>query len=91
MGDFNTKNEESAEIEEFRKGGFVDTFRFLHPNETHVNTFHKFNGNRIGPKIDFIWCQREIAESIKDAAIIFDNDNGKYPSDHFPVIAQILL
>lgn len=91
MGDFNNESEESAEIKEFRQSGFVDTFRLLHPHETHVNTYHAFNGNRTGTKIDFIWCESGIAECIKDAAIIYDNDNGRYPSDHFPVIAQILL
>lgn len=91
MGDFNNESEESAEIEEFRKGGFIDTYRLLHPDEKHVNTHHAFNGNRTGTKIDFIWCQRKNAESIKNAAIIYDNDNGRFPSDHFPVIAQIFL
>lgn len=91
MGDFNNESEESAEIEEFKNSGFVDTFRILHPNEPHVNTHHAFKGNRIGTKIDFIWCESSLAESIQNAAIIYDNDNERYPSDHFPVIAQVLF
>lgn len=68
---------------------FLDTYRVLHPDETAVGTFHAFKGNRDGDKIDFVFVEPETR--ILEAAILHDNTNGRYPSDHFPVTATILL
>jgi len=48
-----------------------------------------------GTKIDFVFTPRDAAlggpATMLDARIIHDNENGRYPSDHFPVYALFLL
>jgi len=94
-GDFNNNSEQSKEIVTLTNSSFVDTFRVLHPNATSVGTFHGFNGNDSGTKIDYVFgsalpvlggpCK------VEQASIIKDNDNGRYPSDHFPVDATLIF
>ncbi|HEX9656892.1 MAG TPA: endonuclease/exonuclease/phosphatase family protein [Bacteroidota bacterium] len=67
----------------------VDSYRCLHPHETAVGTFHAFSGNRGGEKIDFIFVER--GTTVVEAAILHNSLNGRYPSDHFPVTARIVL
>jgi endonuclease/exonuclease/phosphatase family metal-dependent hydrolase len=65
----------------------VDTFRLLHPDAKDVRTAHGFKGNRRGNKIDYIFTPPGV--KVLEAQILYDNVNGKYPSDHFPVIATL--
>jgi endonuclease/exonuclease/phosphatase family metal-dependent hydrolase len=67
----------------------VDTFRLLHPEATEVGTFHSFTGDRSRDKIDYIFVQP--GAEVLEAAILHDNENGRYPSDHYPVTATLLL
>ena len=67
----------------------VDTFRVLHPDATDVGTFNAFKGNREGEKIDFIFTTSDVR--VLDAGILYDNLDGYYPSDHFPVTARLRL
>jgi len=68
---------------------FVDTFRVRHPNAGVVGTFNGFRGDRDGEKIDYIFAPR--SARVLEAEIIRDHDAGRYPSDHFPVFARIML
>jgi endonuclease/exonuclease/phosphatase family metal-dependent hydrolase len=63
----------------------VDTFRLIHPDATEAGTFHEFKGGRNGKKIDFIFALPGV--KVLDADILHDAENGRYPSDHFPVMA----
>jgi len=67
----------------------VDTFRVIHPDAKLVGTFNEFKGIHEGDKIDFIFTTPDV--KVLDAKIIYDNTNGRYPSDHFPVTATIQL
>lgn len=67
----------------------VDTFRVLHPDAAEVGTFNGFRGTATGPKIDFILTEPEA--TLRWARILHDHHNGRYPSDHFPVAAEIVL
>ncbi|MGQ9649845.1 MAG: endonuclease/exonuclease/phosphatase family protein [Phycisphaerae bacterium] len=67
----------------------VDTFRVLHPDATIVGTFNGFAGKRDGEKIDYVLASPEWM--IAQAAIVYDNVEGRYPSDHFPVMALLRL
>jgi len=67
----------------------LDTLRVLHPDEKEVGTFNGFKGTRTGDKIDFILVPPGI--EVLEAAIGHDNTDGRYPSDHFPVTATLLL
>jgi len=65
----------------------VDTFRVLHPDANEVGTFNGFKGNRRGDKIDYVLTMPGV--KVLDAKILYDNVNGKFPSDHFPVWAVL--
>lgn len=67
----------------------VDTFRVLHPDVKDVRTGHSFDGNRKGNKIDYIFVPSSI--KVLDAQILYDNIDGRYPSDHYPVNATLRL
>ncbi len=67
----------------------VDTYRQMHPADSNVGTFHAFKGVMIGEKIDYIFV--EPGTHVQAASIIHDNVGGRYPSDHFPVVAKIVL
>lgn len=68
---------------------FVDSFRLLHPEATEVGTFHAFKGTRTGDKIDYIFVQPDA--KVLEARIWHDNEDGRYPSDHFPITARLVL
>lgn len=65
----------------------LDSFRVLHSEETAVGTFNSFRGESSKAKIDYVFVSSEI--KVLSAEIIHDNDEGRYPSDHFPVKATI--
>jgi len=67
----------------------VDSFRVLHPDATDAGTFNGFKGNRKGDKIDFVFVPP--ATKVLKAEILYDNVDGRYPSDHFPVIGRFNL
>lgn len=67
----------------------VDTFRVLHPDANPAVTFGGFEGRRDGPKIDYVFV--EPGTPVQEAVIIRDSQDGRYPSDHYPVYAEILL
>ncbi len=65
----------------------VDTFRLLHPDAEDVGTYHGFNGDRKGSKIDYVLASPGV--KVLEAQILHDNLDGRYPSDHFPVAATV--
>lgn len=68
---------------------FIDTFRAVHADAEQVGTFHGFHGGQSGPKIDYVFADPNI--TVREAAILHDRTDGRYPSDHYPVIARINL
>lgn len=67
----------------------IDTFRVLHPNADSVGAFHAFSGDVSGEKIDYIFVQNRTR--VLTAEIVHYQKDGRFPSDHFPVVAKILL
>lgn len=94
-GDFNAGEDNAAvtELTQGRNGQMplvVDTFRVRYPDETTVGTFTGFRLDAVnGDKIDYVFVPP--ATSVLDAAIVRTSRDGRYPSDHFPVIAKILF
>lgn len=90
-GDFNAG--EDNPVIQFLKNrspvDLVDTFRVLHPDADAVGTGGGFEGRRDGPKIDYVFVEPDVR--VGQAGIIRDNRDGRYPSDHFPVYAEIAL
>ena len=69
---------------------FIDTFRALHRDAKEVGSFSSFTfGRTSGEKIDYVLVQP--GTKILSAGILRTSENGRYPSDHFPVVARIEL
>lgn len=87
LGDLNA-DEISEPAQIFARAGYRDTFRVLHP-EAEACTYHGFRGRGVRNlgKIDYILCDE--AWVVRSAAILRDSDDGRYPSDHFPVVAEL--
>ena len=85
----------------FIEDGFVDTF-LVAGNEDDAYTFHAFKGARFTPsdtdkptgRIDWILVRDEAGRvKIRSHEILRDGDEaaGTYPSDHYPVLAELEL
>jgi endonuclease/exonuclease/phosphatase family metal-dependent hydrolase len=66
-----------------------DSFRVLFPEAAEAGTFHGFAGRSEGGKIDYIFVSPDI--EVRGAEIIHTVQGGRYPSDHFPVAADVFL
>ncbi len=73
-------------------GGWIDTYTAVHGPEDPGNTFHGFIGPKheakVG-KIDFVFCRGPVKAF--SAEVIRDERNGRYPSDHYFVSAEVEL
>jgi endonuclease/exonuclease/phosphatase family metal-dependent hydrolase len=96
MGDFNMKIDNSAMKFLCQDGcetsfpKMADAWESVYPGQAKgTGTRHGFNGKTNGPRIDHI----PVCQSLKVLDVKIDRYNvkGKYPSDHFPVIATISL
>lgn len=85
-GDFNT-NENEQTIKLLREFGLTDSYRTLHQQTGDEGTFNGFIGKDDGDRIDFVFVSKEY-EPVK-SMIDKSNHNGKYSSDHFPVISVL--
>ncbi len=66
-----------------------DTFRMIHPDQKNAGTLNGFQGKTDSDKIDYIFVAPN-TETL-DATIIRTNRRGRYPSDHFPITANIRI
>ncbi len=90
MGDFNAGEDNPAFqrlIASDSTSDLTETFRDLHPDSTNVGTFNGFTGERSGDKIDAIL--RSENWKVAEAGIVRTEDDGRFPSDHFPVMAVL--
>jgi endonuclease/exonuclease/phosphatase family metal-dependent hydrolase len=72
----------------FAGGPLTDTHRVIHAGPTeHEGTFNAFRGIERGPRID--WILVDDGFEVIDAGIDRSNNEGRYPSDHFPVTAVL--
>jgi len=87
-GDFNA-GEDTQAIATIREEPprLLDTFRVVHPDADRVGTFNGFEGRTEGAKIDYVFVTRDVI--VVEAAVVRDEDGGRYPSDHFPVSARV--
>jgi endonuclease/exonuclease/phosphatase family metal-dependent hydrolase len=99
-GDFNCRPG-TPTYRNFVKGGFVDTYLAAGNQDTvDANTFHAFKGTRyrearpsLRPRrIDWILL-KDLRRRIRTVShsIVRDHDEGSvvYPSDHYPVLAEL--
>ena len=87
-GDLNA-GEGSPPLVVFHAAGLRDTLRDAHPDATEVGTFNGFQGTSDGAKIDYVLV--DDAWTTHAAAIVRDHTDGRYPSDHFAVLATVVL
>ena len=85
-GDLNA-GEQSKPLEALRAGGFVDSFRVVHPDAKQVGTFCGFR-RRGTAKIDYVLLRGEARVSA--ANIVTTRYDGRWPSDHLPVTASLV-
>jgi endonuclease/exonuclease/phosphatase family metal-dependent hydrolase len=89
-GDFNVGEDNPAILTMLGAKAFVDTYRVIHPDEKQVGSFSNFKLDSIdGPKIDYVLVQP--GTDVLRAEIVRTARDGRYPSDHFPVVARIQL
>jgi endonuclease/exonuclease/phosphatase family metal-dependent hydrolase len=68
---------------------FADTWRQLHSEAMASGTYHRFVGVRFGRRVDYVFAGPGIR--VREARILRDEWDGRYPSDHFPVAAKLVL
>lgn len=66
----------------------LDVWQTIHPNRK-VGTRHGFRGRLSGPQIDHIRLSASLRPM--DVRIDTHHRNGRYPSDHFPVVAKVQI
>jgi endonuclease/exonuclease/phosphatase family metal-dependent hydrolase len=87
-GDFNSGEKNPAA--QAMAPRFRDTFRVLHPDDAEVGTFTGFTfGRTQGEKIDYVFVEPGV--EVVRAEILRTSHDGRYPSDHFPVVATVRL
>ena len=97
MGDFNAP--EDSETLKIIKGNsearqnlgiqMVDSFRVLYPNRKKVGTYNGFTGQSDGVQNRLHYGKPSM--KVIEASILQTNREGRYPSDHFPVTAELGL
>jgi len=88
VGDFN----EPPDAQVYRQflgpdSPLCDTWRAFHPPGEEAPTQHGFDGRPRGSRIDWILVSSRFR--IKRVHLITDNQDGRYPSDHFPYLAEV--
>jgi endonuclease/exonuclease/phosphatase family metal-dependent hydrolase len=89
-GDLNSK-EDSPQFKHLLGAGpdaWIDGYRQVHPNrEKNEATFNGFQGTLVGSRIDFVIHSKHF----RTVATEIDRSerNGRYPSDHYPVWAEV--
>ena len=77
--------EERAKMTELLKNGFIDTFRYLYPNQQDTYTWWSYINNararNIGWRIDYFIISKDFMNQVKDS-IIYKEILG---SDHCPI------
>jgi len=93
-GDFNTTEDRRpyAVLTEANAGNprFVDSYRIIHPERSpNEASFGAWVGVREGDRIDWILHSPEF--TTLNALINYAQEQGRYPSDHYPVEAVLRL
>ena len=56
---------------------------------SRTNTYHSFKGKAGWRHLDYIYASEEF--KIQDCFIDRSSENGRYPSDHYPLVAKLEL
>lgn len=99
-GDFNC-NPTSPPYSILKEAGFVDTYRASGNSDGEVSTFHGFEGSIYsalcwGPepfwRVDWILTRNGVQKvSTMSCVVVRHAEPPVYPSDHYPVVAELLF
>ncbi|CAF3991012.1 unnamed protein product [Adineta steineri] len=80
--------QKASEIVQMKEAGFVDTYK-----HGETPTFNGFRSAGYGPKIDFVWLSSNSIYHVEGETKVdtYHDKDGFFPSDHFPVYADIVL
>jgi len=90
-GDMNCDATNSA-FAIFKEGGWQDTYSAVHGVENPGTTYHAFKGSECSwpvGKMDFIFCRGSVR--VVASKIVDDSREGRYPSDHYFISADVDL
>jgi endonuclease/exonuclease/phosphatase family metal-dependent hydrolase len=91
LGDFNAAAGENPVYDRITAAGaFADTWKAVHDKEPEFGTFHDFKGiagAKESRRIDWILSRGPVG--VQSVRIVAFERGGQYPSDHFPVVAQV--
>ena len=91
-GDFNdAPGSEVHRVLTSPETGLSDTWQLLeHEEDEESFTHHGFTGTAQACRMDWVLISRSFC-TVKDACVVKDNEDGWYPSDHFPYMADLVL
>ncbi len=75
--------------ERFTFQEFRDSFRLIYPERKEAGTYHRYLGGLNGEKTDYILVSDGVM--VKAAAILTARLEDGFPSDHFPVTADVII
>lgn len=64
-----------------------DAWVAAHPEQPNTGTFHGFSGEARENRIDYLLVSETV--QVEGCEIVRTNRDGRYPSDHFPVVAHL--
>lgn len=92
-GDLNC-DKDNAAIQLLKKRGWVDTYGSVHGTEAPGFTFHAFKGPAFAEqsrvdKMDWVFMRGAV--KTQAAEVVDDERNGHFPSDHYFVLADVVI
>ena len=77
----------APEIKQMKEAGFVDSYQ-----HGETPSFNGFRKSGYGPKIDFVWISSKSVFRVEGETKVDDyhDQDGFFPSDHFPVYADLV-
>jgi endonuclease/exonuclease/phosphatase family metal-dependent hydrolase len=91
IGDFNSNAEDSDAWKELTAHGLADAWTVAHERRGPALTMSDFGPPPEGKlgRIDWILVSGPV--EVRSAETVLHNDKGRYPSDHYPVVARLTV
>ena len=90
-GDFNAPAEASAPWQTLTDGGFADAWLAADSKTGPEVTFGAFGPPPENERSRIDWILIRGSISVKHCETVLYNESGRYPSDHYPVVAKLAL
>ena len=89
MGDFNAKpDSETVQFISQKEFALTNVLQ-KEINRGEAKTFHNFQGGTIGMPIDYIFISKELR--LIASKILSEKVHDRFPSDHYPIVAEVAL